>query len=271
MVAPRGQPPLCGKRSSPSNGARPRAGTQRGLTRNHPDAEEILKGPDTPGARVGAISGTAVERSHGGNRIAAARRRATGVRASSGRGDKVETCSFRPAARSQGACAGAERFQLPRRTQSSTARRPGRLRGATRSSRSRSCVSTSTERRSRAACGSSGRDPPDSGSVAADRASSRSFGGGTPSAPWAPEDDVAGARARGWRTRFAGYLSRMFSGKTPVNVQHAERIARVLGLPVVYFPEVRVREAAVVAAVRKSARLRGSIYLERVRRNRQRD
>ncbi len=51
MVAPRGQPPVCGKRSSLSNGARPRAGAQRGLMRNHPDAEVLLSvlGLDGPG------------------------------------------------------------------------------------------------------------------------------------------------------------------------------------------------------------------------------
>ena len=55
-----------------------------------------------------------------------------------------------------------------------------------------------------------------------------------------------------------GYLSRMLSGKLPVNVRHAERIARHLGLPPDYFPEVR--EAAVLEAVRQDARLREEIY-----------
>jgi transcriptional regulator with XRE-family HTH domain len=58
------------------------------------------------------------------------------------------------------------------------------------------------------------------------------------------------------------YLSRMISRKTAVNVRHAERIAKVLGLPPDYFPEVR--EAAVVDAVRKNPRLRDAIYFERV-------
>ena len=61
-----------------------------------------------------------------------------------------------------------------------------------------------------------------------------------------------------------GYLSRMLSHKTPVNALHAERIALHLGLPAYYFPEAR--EAAVIKAVRRSARLRDAIYFERVRR-----
>jgi transcriptional regulator with XRE-family HTH domain len=59
------------------------------------------------------------------------------------------------------------------------------------------------------------------------------------------------------------YLSRMISRKTPVNVHHAERIARRLGLPADFFPEVR--EAAVVTAVRRSPRLRDAIYFEHVK------
>ena len=58
------------------------------------------------------------------------------------------------------------------------------------------------------------------------------------------------------------YLSRMLNRQTAVNVQHAERISLVLGLPANYFPEVR--EAKVIAAVRKSPRLRDSVYFERV-------
>lgn len=59
------------------------------------------------------------------------------------------------------------------------------------------------------------------------------------------------------------YLSRMISGKVRVNSQHAERIARYLGLPADYFPEVR--EARVIEAVRENPRLRDSIYFERLR------
>jgi transcriptional regulator with XRE-family HTH domain len=59
------------------------------------------------------------------------------------------------------------------------------------------------------------------------------------------------------------YLSRMLRDKTPVNVQHAERIARHLGLAPGYFPEVR--EAAVIAAVRRDGKLRDTIYFQRVR------
>jgi transcriptional regulator with XRE-family HTH domain len=58
------------------------------------------------------------------------------------------------------------------------------------------------------------------------------------------------------------YLSRMLSRKTGVNVKHAERIARHLKLPGDYFPEVR--EAAVIEAVKANARLRDSIYFDRV-------
>jgi transcriptional regulator with XRE-family HTH domain len=59
------------------------------------------------------------------------------------------------------------------------------------------------------------------------------------------------------------YLSRMLSGKTAVNVHHAERIARHLGLPADYFPEAR--EARVVKAVQESPTLRDSIYFGRIR------
>ena len=58
------------------------------------------------------------------------------------------------------------------------------------------------------------------------------------------------------------YLSRMLNRKTAVNVHHAKRIARHLGLPADYFPEVR--EAAVIEAVRTSPRLRDAVYFERV-------
>jgi transcriptional regulator with XRE-family HTH domain len=58
------------------------------------------------------------------------------------------------------------------------------------------------------------------------------------------------------------YLSRMLYRRTAVNVRHAERIARALGLPPDYFPEVR--EAAVVEAVRKNPRLRDSIYFDQI-------
>jgi transcriptional regulator with XRE-family HTH domain len=63
-----------------------------------------------------------------------------------------------------------------------------------------------------------------------------------------------------------GYLSRMINRKVPVNVQHAERIARHLGLVADYFPEVR--EAAVIDAIRKNSRLRDSIYFDRLQKRR---
>jgi transcriptional regulator with XRE-family HTH domain len=59
------------------------------------------------------------------------------------------------------------------------------------------------------------------------------------------------------------YLSRMISRKTPVNVRHAQRIARHLGLPPDYFSEVR--EAAVIEAVQAHPRLRDAIYFKHVR------
>jgi transcriptional regulator with XRE-family HTH domain len=59
------------------------------------------------------------------------------------------------------------------------------------------------------------------------------------------------------------YLSRMVRGQVPVNVQHVRRIARILGLPEDYFPEVR--EAEVIAAVRRGPKLRDEIYFERIR------
>jgi transcriptional regulator with XRE-family HTH domain len=62
------------------------------------------------------------------------------------------------------------------------------------------------------------------------------------------------------------YLSRMLSGKTAVNVRHAERVALVLGLASDYFPEVR--EAAVIAAIRSNPRLRDAIYFDHVRKQR---
>jgi len=55
----------------------------------------------------------------------------------------------------------------------------------------------------------------------------------------------------------------MVTGKVAVNPQHAERIAIHFGLPADYFPEVR--EAAVIDAIRRSPRLRGSIYFSRIR------
>jgi transcriptional regulator with XRE-family HTH domain len=60
-----------------------------------------------------------------------------------------------------------------------------------------------------------------------------------------------------------GYLSRMLRGDVSVNPEHAERIARHLGLPADYFPEVR--EARVIAAIRARGRLRDEIYFSRVR------
>ena len=60
------------------------------------------------------------------------------------------------------------------------------------------------------------------------------------------------------------YLSRMLNGKTQVNVRHAERIARYLGLPADYFPEVR--EARVVEAIHRNSRLRDRIYFGSVKR-----
>lgn len=62
------------------------------------------------------------------------------------------------------------------------------------------------------------------------------------------------------------YLSRMLRGQVPVNVQHVRRIARQLGLPENYFPEVR--EAEVIDAVRRSPKLRDEIYFERAQRRR---
>lgn len=59
------------------------------------------------------------------------------------------------------------------------------------------------------------------------------------------------------------YLSRMVRGQLPVNVQHVRRIARHLGLPVDYFPEVR--EAEVIAALRRRPKLRDEIYFERIK------
>jgi transcriptional regulator with XRE-family HTH domain len=59
------------------------------------------------------------------------------------------------------------------------------------------------------------------------------------------------------------YLSRMINGKTRVNPLHAQRIARHLGLPADYFPEVR--EAAIIDAVRENAQLRELIYFEQVK------
>lgn len=60
-----------------------------------------------------------------------------------------------------------------------------------------------------------------------------------------------------------GYLSRMLRGDAAVNPEHAEQIARHLGLPGDYFPEVR--EARVIAAIRTKPRLRDEIYFSRVR------
>jgi transcriptional regulator with XRE-family HTH domain len=62
------------------------------------------------------------------------------------------------------------------------------------------------------------------------------------------------------------YLSRMIRGQLPANVQHVRRIARHLGLPEDYFPEVR--EAEVFAAIRRRPRLRDEVYFERVKKRR---
>jgi plasmid maintenance system antidote protein VapI len=58
------------------------------------------------------------------------------------------------------------------------------------------------------------------------------------------------------------YLSRMISREAPVNSEHAKRIARYLGLPPDYFPEVR--ETAVIAAIKARPRLRDEIYFNRI-------
>jgi hypothetical protein len=60
------------------------------------------------------------------------------------------------------------------------------------------------------------------------------------------------------------YLSRMLRGRVPVKVEHVRRIARHLGLPEDYFPEVR--EAAVVDAVRHRPKLRDEIYFDHIKR-----
>jgi transcriptional regulator with XRE-family HTH domain len=62
------------------------------------------------------------------------------------------------------------------------------------------------------------------------------------------------------------YLSRMIHGGLPVNVQHVRRIARHLGLPEDYFPEVR--EAEVFDAIRRRPRLRDEVYFERIKKRR---
>lgn len=59
------------------------------------------------------------------------------------------------------------------------------------------------------------------------------------------------------------YLSRMLRGQVPVNVQHVRRIARHLGLPEDYFPEVR--EDEVVEAIRRKPRLRDEVYFGRIK------
>ena len=59
------------------------------------------------------------------------------------------------------------------------------------------------------------------------------------------------------------YLSRMIKGQVPVNVQHARRISRCLGLPEDYFPEVR--EAEVIAELRRRPKLRDEIYFNRIK------
>ena len=71
------------------------------------------------------------------------------------------------------------------------------------------------------------------------------------------------ALAREVGTLDHAYLSRMLRGQLPPNVDHIRRIARALDLPVDYFPEVR--EAEVIAAIRKKPRLRDELYFERVR------
>ena len=62
------------------------------------------------------------------------------------------------------------------------------------------------------------------------------------------------------------YLSRMLRGQLPLNVDQVRRISHQLGLPLDYFPEVR--EAEVIAAIRKKPKLRDELYFERVKRNR---
>jgi transcriptional regulator with XRE-family HTH domain len=62
------------------------------------------------------------------------------------------------------------------------------------------------------------------------------------------------------------YLSRMISGKTQVNVHHAEAISKRLGLPPDYFPEVR--EALLVDAIKRNSKLRDRLYDEHVKRRR---
>jgi hypothetical protein len=57
----------------------------------------------------------------------------------------------------------------------------------------------------------------------------------------------------------------MIGGQVAVNVRHVRSIARELGLPEDYFPEVR--EAAVMDAIRRKPRLRDEIYYERVKRS----
>jgi transcriptional regulator with XRE-family HTH domain len=54
------------------------------------------------------------------------------------------------------------------------------------------------------------------------------------------------------------YLSRMLRGDAPVNVAHAERIARYFEIPPDHFPEIR--EARVLAAVRADPKLRDKAY-----------
>jgi hypothetical protein len=101
------------------------------------------------------------------------------------------------------------------------------------------------------------------GRVAAPKLTNRSFRDELPELLEA-RDLTLRALAREVGALDHGYLSRMLSGKAAVNVRHAERIARRLGLPPDYFPEVR--EARVVAAISKSPRLRDWIYFEKIKR-----
>jgi transcriptional regulator with XRE-family HTH domain len=58
------------------------------------------------------------------------------------------------------------------------------------------------------------------------------------------------------------YLSRMGNGKVSVNVEHAQQIARHLGLPADYFGEVR--QARTIDAILRDPKLRDEIYYTRL-------